>query len=214
MSPERETTRLGHLGTGHAAHFCTLYRLAPRILSSGACLLSLERVRVRPFVTAAPPRVLWTLVLPLLLGACQHGVARTGSAPAPSRDSVDVGYGTALRRDVTGSISTLDGDVTRQSSPLDVADMIEGRFAGVEVRRLPGGGVSIRIRGSRSFMGDNEPLYVVDGIPQRLSNNENLRDLDPHDIKSIEVLKDATATAVYGARGANGVILITTRHFE
>lgn len=169
---------------------------------------------MRPFVTAAPPRVLWTLVLPLLLGACQHGVARTGSAPAPSRDSVDVGYGTALRRDVTGSISTLDGDVTRQSNPLDVADMIEGRFAGVEVRRLPGGGVSIRIRGSRSFMGDNEPLYVVDGIPQRLSNNENLRDLDPHDIKSIEVLKDATATAVYGARGANGVILITTRHFE
>ncbi len=156
---------------------------------------------MRPVFTAA-------LAIPLLAGACRH-VPQAGDAPDSRSDSVQVGYGSAPRRDVAGAVATLDVDATRQSGSVDVADMISGRFAGVEVRRLPGGGASIRIRGSRSVMGDNEPLYVVDGIPQRSGVGGNLLDLDPQDIKSIEVLKGAAAS-VYGSRGANGVILIAT----
>jgi iron complex outermembrane receptor protein len=82
----------------------------------------------------------------------------------------------------------------------------------VEVRALAGGGMSVRIRGSRSLRGDGEPLYVVDGIPQHGNTNGALSDIDPRDVQSIEVLKDAGATAIYGVRGANGVILITRKH--
>ena len=89
--------------------------------------------------------------------------------------------------------------------------MLEGRFAGVEIRRLAAGGISVRIRGQRTFKGDAEPLFVIDGVPQRTGTGATLFDLDPHDVQSIEVLKDAGATAIYGSRGANGVILITTR---
>jgi TonB-dependent SusC/RagA subfamily outer membrane receptor len=146
----------------------------------------------------------------LALAACRTRPA-TDTPPLAPDDSVAVGYGSQARRDVTGSIASLDGDVARRNSPTSVADMLDGRFAGVEVRRLAGGGVSVRIRGQRSLKADAEPLYVVDGIPQHVGNSGILTDLDPRDIKSIEVLKDAGATAVYGSRGANGVILITTR---
>ena len=88
--------------------------------------------------------------------------------------------------------------------------MLVGRFAGVDVFRTANGGTSIRIRGSRSLKANQEPLLVLDGTPQH-NGNSTLLDLDPHDIKSIEVLKDAAASAVYGSRGANGVILIATR---
>lgn len=144
------------------------------------------------------------------LGACR--ARPTAEAlPAASTDSVGVGYGNQARRDVTGSIASLEGDVALRSSPTNMADMLDGRFAGVEVHRLAGGGVSVRIRGQRTLKSDSEPLYVVDGIPQRGGLPGTLPDLDPRDIKSIDVLKDAAATSVYGSRGANGVILITTR---
>jgi TonB-dependent SusC/RagA subfamily outer membrane receptor len=127
------------------------------------------------------------------------------------RDSVNVGYGLQARRDLTGSVGSVTGEVAQRSTPTSMADMIDGRFAGVEVRRLASGGMSVRIRGSRSFKGDGEPLFVVDGIPQHGNVNGALSDIDPRDVQSIEVLKDAGSTAVYGARGANGVILITTK---
>lgn len=146
----------------------------------------------------------------LVLGACRARPA-VDTPPTASIDSVGVGYGSRARRDVTGSIASLDGDIALRNSPTNMADMLEGRFAGVEVRRLAGGGVSVRIRGQRTLRSDSEPLYVVDGIPQRLGLPGTLPDLDPRDIKSIDVLKDAAATSVYGSRGANGVILITTR---
>jgi TonB-dependent SusC/RagA subfamily outer membrane receptor len=92
-----------------------------------------------------------------------------------------------------------------------MADMLDGRFAGVEVRRLANGGMSVRIRGQHSIKGNGEPLYVIDGIPQHSVANGVLDDIDPRDVQSIEVLKDGSSTAVYGARGANGVILITTK---
>ncbi len=129
---------------------------------------------------------------------------------AAQPDSVHVGYGSQAKRDVTGSVASVDGDVARRNGATSVADMIDGRFAGVEVRRLAAGGISVRIRGSRSLNSDEEPLYVIDGIPQRAGAGGTLSDLDPRDIKSIDVLKDAAATSVYGSRGANGVILIST----
>ena len=96
------------------------------------------------------------------------------------------------------------------NSPRTVSDMLVGRFAGVEVTQLANGGTSIRIRGARSMRSNQEPLVVLDGMPQR-NGSATLNDLNPHDITSIDVLKDASATSVYGSRGSNGVILIATR---
>ena len=151
------------------------------------------------------------LSLCLLLAACgRRQPAAQTAEPAPE-DSVNVGYGRQARRNVTGSVSSVSGDEARQPKPTSVADMIQGRFPGVEVTRHPGGGMSVRIRGQRSFMGGNEPLYVIDGVPMQTAPGGVLLDVNPDDIKSIEVLKDAGATAAYGSRGANGVILITTK---
>ena len=159
----------------------------------------------RPSITSAR-------ALLVLLGAsgCASAARPTSSAPASARDSVSVGYGTQATRDLTGSVSSVSGDVARRSTPTSVTDMVDGRFSGVEVRRLPTGGMSVRIRGQHSIKGDGEPLYVLDGIPQHSRSGGVLDDIDPRSVKSIEVLKDAGATAIYGARGANGVILITT----
>ena len=141
--------------------------------------------------------------------ACQSG--RPAVEPAPVRDSVNVGYGTQAKRDVTGSVAAVDGATAQRSSPTSVADMIDGRFPGVDVQRLPNGGMSVRIRGSRSLKSNGEPLIVVDGIPQHASTTGVLNDIDPGEVASIEVLRDAGSTAIYGARGANGVILITRK---
>ena len=130
--------------------------------------------------------------------------------PVPDTNAVHVGYGTQDRRDVTGAVAQADGDKLMASSPRTVSDMLVGRFAGVEVTKLANGGTSIRIRGSHSFRGDQEPLVILDGMPQR-NASATLSDLDPHDIKSIDVLKDASAASAYGSRGSNGVILISTR---
>jgi TonB-dependent SusC/RagA subfamily outer membrane receptor len=129
--------------------------------------------------------------------------------PTPAPAAVDVGYGTQAARDVTGATVKADSAKLMANSPRTVSDMLVGRFAGVEVYQLPGGGTSIRIRGSRSLKANQEPLFVLDGMPQH-NGSQSLQDLDPHDIKSIEVLKDGQAAA-YGSRGANGVILISTR---
>ena len=130
--------------------------------------------------------------------------------PAPDANAVHVGYGTQDRRDVTGAVAQADGEKLMAASPRTVSDMLVGRFAGVEVTKLANGGTSIRIRGSRSFKGNQEPLVILDGMPQR-NGSLTLSDLDPHDIRSIDVLKDASATSAYGSRGSNGVILISTR---
>ncbi|MEK6479338.1 TonB-dependent receptor [Catalinimonas sp. 4WD22] len=122
---------------------------------------------------------------------------------------VVVGYGTQEKKDVTGSIATVD-QRDFESQPVTRFDQIlQGRTPGVNVTNAsgaPGGAVSIRIRGANSINGSNEPLYVVDGFV-----GANFRDVNPSDIESIQVLKDASATAIYGSRGANGVVLITTR---
>ena len=144
-----------------------------------------------------------------LLAAACHSTPGGPVLPKPVEGSVDVGYGAQEGRDVTGATAKADSAKLMSNSPRTVSDMLVGRFAGVEVYQLPGGGTSIRIRGSRSLKANQEPLFVLDGMPQH-NGSQSLLDLDPHDIKSIEVLKDAGAS-VYGSRGANGVILIATR---
>ena len=151
------------------------------------------------------------LIAALALGACQTYQPASSASPERLVDSVAVGYGSQARRDVTGAVSSVSGDVAQRNSPTSVADMLDARFPGVEVRRLATGGMSVRIRGTHTFKGDAEPLYVVDGIPQHPRSAGALSDINPRDVQSIEVLKDAGSTAVYGARGANGVILITTK---
>lgn len=125
------------------------------------------------------------------------------------QELVIIGYGTVLRRDVTGAIEQIKGDeLTAYPSP-SVEQALSGRAAGVHVIQntgAPGAPVSVRIRGGNSIQGNNEPLYVVDGFP---GVNPSL--INNADIESIEVLKDASATAIYGSRGANGVVLITTK---
>lgn len=125
-------------------------------------------------------------------------------------ETVVVGYGVTRKRDLAGSVSSIKTDEVKAGVVVSTADLLRGRAAGVTVRQTsfePGGGVNIRVRGSSSISADNDPLYVVDGIQSAVGNQ-----VSPEDIESIEILKDAAATAIYGARGANGVILITTKH--
>ncbi len=123
------------------------------------------------------------------------------STPMPARDQPLTAAGAAA----------LDPSAWRGTHPRGVAELLQGRFAGVDVRNVPGGGVSIRIRGAESAVLGTEPLYVVDGMPWMAGPNGALDDLTPDDIERIEVLKGPAATALWGGRGANGVILITTK---
>ncbi len=123
--------------------------------------------------------------------------------------TVVIGYGTARRQDITGSITSVGGDNLRAVPAGDVTRALEGRVAGVEMTQTnskPGASMQIRIRGQRSLSASNDPLIVLDGMPFMGS----LSDISPSDIKSMDILKDAASTAIYGSRGANGVIIITT----
>lgn len=163
-----------------------------------------RRSRV-PFARVGVPAA----AVAMLLAGC-HSAPNAPSHPAPAPESVQVGYGAQDRRDVTAAVNSASGEKLRRNSPRTAADMLVGRFPGVEVRQQANGTPSIRIRGSRSFRSSEEPLIVVDGIPQA-NGGQALMDLSPQDVHSIDVLKDAAATSVFGSRGANGVILIATR---
>lgn len=121
---------------------------------------------------------------------------------------VEIGYGSAKRKDITGSIVSLDADEIKDGSVSRVDQAILGKLAGVQVvgNGEPGAASQIRIRGISSFLMGGTPLYVVDGFPV-----DNIQMLNPNDIESIDVLKDASVTSIYGSRGANGVILIKTK---
>ena len=123
---------------------------------------------------------------------------------------VVVGYGTQKKADITGAISSISAKALREVPVTNAPQMLQGRAAGVYVLasgNKPGAGVSVQIRGRRSFSAGNDPLYVVDGIPI----SGGLNDINPGDIEAMEILKDASATAIYGSRGANGVIIISTK---
>lgn len=122
---------------------------------------------------------------------------------------VVVGYGTMRRSDVTGSISSVKGSELVKNSTSNVVQSLAGKMSGVQVVQnsgAPGGDVSILIRGVGTI-NDASPLYVIDGVPV----NGGMWYINPADVESIDVLKDASATAIYGSRGANGVVMVTTR---
>jgi len=122
---------------------------------------------------------------------------------------VVVGYGTQRKEAVTGSVSSVKGDLVRETPASNITQALQGRIAGVDLQATdskPGATLQIRIRGTRSLNASNDPLVVLDGIPFAGS----IGDISTDDIKSVDILKDASATAIYGSRGANGVILITT----
>lgn len=123
---------------------------------------------------------------------------------------VVIGYGTAKKSQLTGAISSVGSKEISELPITDARQALQGRAAGVDVTQpgsKPGSAPQVRIRGRRSFNASNEPLYVIDGIPVV----GGLNDINPQDITSMEVLKDASATAIYGSRGSNGVVLITTK---
>jgi TonB-dependent SusC/RagA subfamily outer membrane receptor len=136
-----------------------------------------------------------------VLAACSPAAPR--SAPAP-RDE-PAGSSAAGRGNATG-----DGELDQQRPVAQAEELLEGRFAGVRVQRVPGG-IVVRIRGATSVMGSEEPLYVVDGMEMAPGPGGALMGINPADIARIEVLKDIGSTSAYGVRGANGVVLITTR---
>lgn len=122
---------------------------------------------------------------------------------------INVGYGTLPESRVTGAVSRVNpDDVTHSVTRLE--DLLVGRVAGVHIQRTAYG-MRVVIRGVNSLYGSNEPLYVVDGMPVSPAPGGGLPGLNPADVASIEVLKDAGSTAIYGSRGGNGVILITTK---
>ncbi|MEM9830273.1 MAG: TonB-dependent receptor [Bacteroidota bacterium] len=143
---------------------------------------------------------------------------------------VVIGYGTQRRKDLTGSVASISEEEIKLQPIASFEQSLQGQVPGVQVTQTsnaPGGGISLRIRGGNSINAGNEPLYVIDGIPiyndndafapsrgntpsQEPSSNA-LANLNPNDIASIEILKDASATAIYGSRGSNGVVLITTK---
>lgn len=132
-----------------------------------------------------------------------------------SRSSMDevvvVGYGTIKRKDLTGSVATVKAKDIIKSTDASLNTALQGRAAGVSVvssEGMPGAAVSIYVRAGSSITASNDPLYIIDGFPSLGGSNLNL---NLNDIESVEILKDASATAIYGARGANGVIIITTK---
>lgn len=127
------------------------------------------------------------------------------------QDVVVVGYGTQRKANVTGSIATISADSYKDQPVVNVSSALQGRASGIAVNSAsgaPGGVVKIRIRGANSINSSNDPLFVVDGVAL---GSVGFQDINVNDIESMEVLKDASATAIYGSRGANGVIMITTK---
>ena len=124
-------------------------------------------------------------------------------------DVVIIGYGLVRKRDLTGSVLSVKGDEIRKVPAANVMESLQGKLPGADITRVSGSassGINITIRGNRSLKASNGPLIIVDGIQYN-----NIQDINPNDIQSLEVLKDASSTAIYGSRGANGVIIITTR---
>ena len=122
---------------------------------------------------------------------------------------VVIGYGSVRKRDLTGSVASVKGDEIKKIATQNIMESVQGKVPGMDIVRTSGAAganVSVTVRGNRSIIAGNDPLYIVDGIQY-----PNYQDLNPADIESMEVLKDGSSTAIYGSRGANGVIIITTK---
>lgn len=125
-------------------------------------------------------------------------------------EAVVIGYSKIAKKDLTGSIESISGDDIVKSMNVNATEALNGRVSGVLVTKAsnrPGADMSVQIRGINSFNYSNEPLYVIDGVPSQTG----LRNINPEDIESLDILKDASSCAIYGSRGANGVIIVTTK---
>lgn len=145
----------------------------------------------------------------ITLGASNNVDVTISSDISTLNDVVVVGYGTVKRKDLTGAVSSIPGRDLEKIPVSSAAEAITGRLAGVQVTTTdgaPGAEIVIRVRGGGSVTQDNSPLYIVDGFPV-----SSINEIAPSDISTIDVLKDASSTAIYGARGANGVVMITTK---
>jgi TonB-dependent SusC/RagA subfamily outer membrane receptor len=135
--------------------------------------------------------------LAIAIGGCSSGKsAAPESAPRP---------------EAAANTATVKSSTIEQSPKESVEKLLEGRIAGVNVTRLSDGSIAVRIRGGTSFHGNNDPLYVLDGVPIEPGPNGALTGVNPNDIESIKVLKSAAEVGIYGSRGANGVIVIKTK---
>lgn len=123
---------------------------------------------------------------------------------------VVIGFGTVKKRDVTGAVASVKSDVILKTPTSDVSTALQGRITGLDINtNSESGNLEMRIRGNRSINGSNDPLVIIDGV-----QGGSLSDLNPDDIESVDVLKDASSTAIYGSQGANGVIIVTTKRAE
>jgi TonB-linked SusC/RagA family outer membrane protein len=134
------------------------------------------------------------------------------------KEVVVVGYGTMKRTDLTGAISSISSKAVKESVATTIDQVLQGRVAGLQIQQnsgAPGSSTSARIRGISSLNGSNEPIYVIDGViidgTSSSVNFNPLSSINPNDVETVDVLKDASATAIYGSRAANGVIIITTK---
>lgn len=185
------------------------------ILVKGTSIGTITDLDGKFTIQASPNQILVISYLGMISQEVQVKSNMTTITIPMVRDAVNleevvvVGYGVTRKRDVAGAITSLKTDDIKAGMVTNTAQLLKGRAAGVQVKQNsgePGGGISIRVRGSSSISSNNEPLYVIDGFQTDIGNQIN-----PSDIQSIEILKDAAATAIYGARGANGVVLITTK---
>jgi TonB-dependent SusC/RagA subfamily outer membrane receptor len=145
-------------------------------------------------MTSYITRTLFAAGFAALLAGCGSSQGGTDTAPAPQPQSGDV----------------TSEDIQRAPGQ-SIEEHLRGKVAGVTVTRTAEGGIAVRIRGATSIYGSSEPLYVLDGVPITPGPGGSLTGIDPYDIESIKVLKDPADTAMYGMRGANGVIIITTK---
>ncbi|SEW22276.1 TonB-linked outer membrane protein, SusC/RagA family [Chitinophaga sp. YR573] len=145
----------------------------------------------------------------LLTLSCFTAYAQDTMKVRALNETVVIGYGVVKKRDLTGAVYSVKPDVIMQTPTHNPLEALQGRVPGVDITRKsgsPGDGADILIRGTRSISGSNTPLYIIDGM-----QGSNPSDLNPGDIASIEILKDASATAIYGSQGANGVVIVTTK---
>lgn len=149
----------------------------------------------------------------VIVGAGLLGCSSSSSTrPATTEeDTISTGYATQKKSESSTSTASVEPSQQDKDYARDLSDLLQGRTAGVDVSRTGGGQVRILIRGPNSFNAGNSPLYVVDGTPVSPGPN-GVVPVNPRNVKSITVLKDAGSTAIYGSRGGNGVIVIETEH--
>lgn len=167
-------------------------------------------------MTLARTTARFALVLSLglslsVVGCASSSATSDAASAAPSAAASDTTADDRDRRFATGSVDTIDATEMNDRNVSRLADLIQGNAAGVRVTQGPGGGIVVRIRGTNSIYGSNDPLYVVDGMPVRADPGGGLSSVNPYDVKSITILKDAAETSIYGMQGANGVIVIETK---